>query len=150
MNKYNDIKIGSITYRGTTFDIMYRPSLKDTVCLSEWRIDKYANLIVGDIFRNNIHNEDIKPLIYHELYHLYFKSTNEFQADRFACSIVGYDKFEECINKYCRKYLCDLLKYRSSKSIYNSYCLYRLNAVRNVAQSISDIEIYKSYNLELI
>ena len=65
MNRHNDIKIGCITYRGSTFDIMYRPSLKDTICLSEWRIGKYANLIIGDIFKNNMFNEDIKHLIYH-------------------------------------------------------------------------------------
>lgn len=150
MNRYNDIKIGHIIYKGCKFNLIYRPSLKDTVCLSEWKIGKYSNFIIGDIFKDNMYNEDIKPLIYHELYHLYFQSTNEFQADRFACSLVGYDKFEECINKYCRKYLCDILNYKSSKIIYDSYCKYRLNAVRNVAQSISDIEVYKSYNLELI
>ena len=150
MNRYKDIKIGYIEYCGSKFDIIYRPSLKDSICLSEWRIGKYSNFVISDLFKNNMYNEDIKPLIYHELYHLYFKSTDEFEADKFACKIVGYNKFEECINKYCKKYICDLLNYRSSKIIYNSYCNYRLNAVKNIVQSSPDIEIYKSYNLELI
>ena len=150
MNRYNDTILGYITYLDKKINIIYRPSLKDSICISEWRSGKYRNLVIGDIFKNNINNKDLEPIIYHELYHLYFKSTNEYEADKFACKIVGFNRFEESINKYCRKYLCDLLNYRSSKNIYNSYCIYRLNAVKDIVQSSQDIEIYKTYNLELI
>ena len=141
----NDILYGYIKYKDRKFEIYYRPKLKDTVCQAEWKKDGYHRLVVGKIFINSIKDKDIEPLVYHELYHLLLDSTNEYQADEFACRHVGYTRFRDSINKYCRKLICTLLRYRSSKIIYDSYCKYRLDAVEDTSRNIDE-----KYEIELI
>ena len=105
---------------------------------------------MGDIFRDNIYKEDLEPIIYHELYHLHYGSKNEYEADRYACSIVGYDRFEKAINKYCRKILCRNIHTKYGRMIYDSYCKYRLDACKDTKIDHFNLDIYKPYNLELI
>lgn len=142
----NDVLYGYITYKDRKFEIYYREKLKDTVCQAEWKKDGYHRLVVGRIFINSIKDEDIEPLVYHELYHLLLDSTNEYQADKFACRQVGFTRFRDSINKYCRKLLCTLLRYRSSKIIYDSYCKYRLDAVHGIQRDV----FAEKYKIELI
>ena len=141
-----DILYGYIKYKDRKFEIYYRPKLKDTVCQAEWRKGQYHKLIVGKIFINSIEDEDIEPLIYHELFHLLLECPDEYQADKFACQQVGFTKFEKSINKYCRKLLCTLLRYKSSKVIYDSYCRYRLDDVEGTQRNI----FADKYEIEII